>query len=99
MALLSVSGLVSGYKDLTVLHAIDFAIEPGQVVAIVGSNGAGKTTLLRTISGLLRPLCCDPRAPPRPTSTIGTDHALVSCAIDSLPGRAARRTLDERGRE
>ena len=55
MALLSVAGLVSGYKDLTVLHAIDFAIEPGQFVAIVGSNGAGKTTLLRTISGLLRP--------------------------------------------
>lgn len=55
MALLEVKGLISGYRDLTVLHGLSFQVEQGQFVAIVGSNGAGKTTLLRTISGLLKP--------------------------------------------
>ena len=55
MALLEVQDLVSGYKDVPILHGNTFRVEEGQVVTIVGSNGAGKTTLLRTISGLLRP--------------------------------------------
>lgn len=55
MALLEVKELVSGYRDLDVLHGLNFQLEAGQFVSIVGSNGAGKTTLLRTISGLLKP--------------------------------------------
>jgi len=38
-----------------VLHGVDLAIEPGEVVALLGSNGAGKTTLLRIALGLLHP--------------------------------------------
>jgi branched-chain amino acid transport system ATP-binding protein len=52
--LLSVSGLVAGYGDVTVLWGIDIAVQPGEITCIVGSNGAGKTTLLRTISGVVR---------------------------------------------
>jgi branched-chain amino acid transport system ATP-binding protein len=51
--LLDVSGVVSGYGKIVVLHGIDFVVRPGELVALLGPNGAGKTTLLRTISGLL----------------------------------------------
>ncbi|HKI58596.1 MAG TPA: ABC transporter ATP-binding protein [Trueperaceae bacterium] len=53
MALLEVSGLISGYGDAVVLKGIDLKVEEGEIVAVVGSNGAGKTTLLRTLSGAI----------------------------------------------
>jgi branched-chain amino acid transport system ATP-binding protein len=52
-ALLAVSSLEAGYGKIRVLHGVDLAIEPGEVVALLGPNGAGKTTLLRALSGLL----------------------------------------------
>jgi branched-chain amino acid transport system ATP-binding protein len=51
--LLDVRGLRAGYGKIGVLHGVDMAIAPGEVVALLGPNGAGKTTLLRAISGLL----------------------------------------------
>lgn len=49
---LEVKGLSAGYGPLTVLHDLDFHVEAGERVAIVGLNGHGKTTLFRAISGL-----------------------------------------------
>ncbi len=40
---------------LTILHDIDFALQPGQSTAIVGASGSGKSTLLAIIAGLDRP--------------------------------------------
>lgn len=53
--LLEVEGLRVAYGAIEAVKGIDFSVEAGQVVALIGSNGAGKTTTLRTISGLLRP--------------------------------------------
>jgi len=46
-----------GYSDgpRHILHDVDLAIRPGEIVTIVGPNGAGKTTLLRALIGALRP--------------------------------------------
>ncbi len=52
-ALLSLSGITSGYGDIQVLHGLDLEVRPGEVVALMGSNGAGKSTTLKTIVGLL----------------------------------------------
>ncbi|MDB5604930.1 MAG: Amino acid/amide transporter ATP-binding protein 2 family [Bradyrhizobium sp.] len=52
--LLSVKNLMSGYGDIQILWGIDFHIDEGEAVCLVGANGAGKSTLLRTLSGLLR---------------------------------------------
>jgi branched-chain amino acid transport system ATP-binding protein len=52
---LEVSGLSAQYGDFKVLHDISFAVEPGEIVSIVGSNGAGKTTTLRSVVGIIHP--------------------------------------------
>jgi len=43
------------YGAIQALDNVSVTVQPGEIVAIIGSNGAGKSTLLRTISGLLRP--------------------------------------------
>jgi branched-chain amino acid transport system ATP-binding protein len=53
MALLETHDLTARYGDFKALFGIDFAIEAGETVAIIGSNGAGKSTFLRAVCGLL----------------------------------------------
>lgn len=53
--MLKVEDLHVAYGHIEVLKGISFSVEPGEIVALIGSNGAGKTTTLSTISGLLRP--------------------------------------------
>ncbi|MEI7578136.1 MAG: ABC transporter ATP-binding protein [Armatimonadota bacterium] len=43
------------YGAINALNDVSITVQPGEIVAIIGSNGAGKSTLLRTISGLIRP--------------------------------------------
>jgi len=52
MALLSVKGLTKSYGVLRVLKGIDFTLNAGEIVALMGSSGAGKSTFLH-IAGLL----------------------------------------------
>src|SRR5579863_9178007 len=54
MAILEIDNLHSYYGRIRALNGISLAIEPGEVVALIGANGAGKTTALKTISGLIR---------------------------------------------
>src|SRR5437870_1672465 len=43
------------YGDFTAVRNLSFAVQPGEIVGLVGANGAGKTTTLRAITGILRP--------------------------------------------
>jgi phosphonate transport system ATP-binding protein len=49
MALIELRGESAGYAGKTVLSDLDFSVEPGERIALVGESGAGKTTLLRMI--------------------------------------------------
>jgi branched-chain amino acid transport system ATP-binding protein len=53
VSLLEVTGLTAGYGPVRVLHGIDFTVDEGEVVVILGANGAGKTTTLRALSGMV----------------------------------------------
>ncbi len=53
MAMLEVKDLNAWYGASHVLHGVSFAVDPGEIVALVGRNGAGKTTTIRTIMGLM----------------------------------------------
>jgi len=55
-ACVEASALSVGYQRETVVADIGFTLEPGQVLALVGSNGSGKTTLLKTVAGLIPPI-------------------------------------------
>ncbi|CDZ26862.1 Amino acid/amide ABC transporter ATP-binding protein 2, HAAT family [Neorhizobium galegae bv. officinalis] len=53
MAMLEIEGLNGWYGASHVLHGVSFAVEPGEIVALVGRNGAGKTSIIRSIMGLM----------------------------------------------
>ncbi len=84
----------AGRRDrLVALDAINLAIEPGEIVALIGPNGSGKSTLLRVLAGLLAPergvalLDGDPVT--RPDPRIG----LVFQEPRLLPWRSAARNV------
>ncbi len=55
MAVLEVKNIRKSFDGEEVLKGIDFSMEKGEVLAIIGSSGSGKTTLLRCLNFLLEP--------------------------------------------
>ena len=53
--LLEARGITASYGDAQALFGMDFTVEAGEVVALIGANGAGKSTFLKTLTGLLPP--------------------------------------------
>jgi branched-chain amino acid transport system ATP-binding protein len=53
---LEVKNLHVSYSDgANIINDLNFYINKGEIVSLIGSNGAGKTTILKTITGLLKP--------------------------------------------
>jgi len=50
---LEVKNLQVSYGKIRALHGIDFSIDKGEIVCIIGANGAGKSTTLKAISRLI----------------------------------------------
>jgi len=55
MTMLEVKQLNVYYGNIQAIKGIDFHVNEGEIVSLIGANGAGKTTTLQTISGLLEP--------------------------------------------
>ena len=53
-ALIAARGLHAYYGASHILHGVDFAVQRGETVGLMGRNGMGKTTLLRTLLGIVR---------------------------------------------
>jgi len=56
MALLELQGITAGYDKNIILKDLDFQVEKGELVSLLGSSGCGKTTTLRLIAGFSNPM-------------------------------------------
>ncbi len=56
MALITVSDLSLGYDRSTIVENLNFTVNAGDYLYVVGENGSGKTTLMKTLLGLCEPL-------------------------------------------
>jgi ABC-type Mn2+/Zn2+ transport system ATPase subunit len=104
-AAIQVRNLDVGYKNEIIVAGLNFQVERGQSLALVGVNGSGKSTLLKTLVGLLPPLRGDvsvlgaaPGRTPRQIAYLSQFHAsgfiLPLCVIDVVRmGRFAEHGL------
>lgn len=53
--MIHIENIVKRFGSLEVLHGIEFSVERGEIVSIVGASGAGKSTLLQIIGTLMTP--------------------------------------------
>ena len=49
--MLNVQGLRTGYGRIPILNGVNFAVNQGEFIGILGHNGMGKTTLLKALMG------------------------------------------------
>jgi len=54
MSLVETHGLLAFYGDAQALFGIDFRLDEGELVAVIGANGAGKSTFLKSLTGLVK---------------------------------------------
>ena len=92
---LEVKDLSSGYRQVPVIKDINFNIDFGQVVGLVGLNGAGKSTLLKTILGLLSPLSGEITINQRSIIESHRDYAQQIAYIPEVPILYDELTLRE----
>ena len=56
MALLELQNITAGYDKNVILKDLDFQVDKGELVSLLGSSGCGKTTTLRLIAGFSTPM-------------------------------------------
>lgn len=92
MALLEVSDLKVSYGLIKAIKGVDFYVNEGEIVSLIGANGAGKTTIMHALSGLI----------PKETGRVlfdGTDitstpaHKLIPLGMAQVP--EGRRIFQE----
>ena len=52
MTMLSMQGISKSFFGVEVLHAVNFAVDKGEIMGLCGENGAGKSTLMKILSGI-----------------------------------------------
>ncbi len=83
--LLVARGVEAGYDNVPVLFGIDFDIDDGEMVAVLGTNGAGKSTLAKALCGLLVTTSGEVLFDGRPITTLDP-NLIVKMGIVMVPG-------------
>lgn len=55
MPFLKIEGLTKSFGGLMAVHYLNFQVERGEILGLIGPNGSGKTTVLNLITGFLKP--------------------------------------------
>lgn len=86
---IAVTGLCKTFRKLRAVKDVSFAVDKGEMVALIGASGSGKSTLIRLVSGLE---VADKRAGPcrvRVFGTIVQENGLVTGKVRQIRARVA----------
>lgn len=94
------------YKEFPALHNVDFTVEQGETIGILGHNGSGKSTLLKCIAGILTPTRGEVRVRGRLTSLLelgagfhpdltGRENVFINAAFLGMPRKEIAARFDE----
>jgi branched-chain amino acid transport system ATP-binding protein len=86
--LLAVDDLQAWYGESHILHGVNFAVHPGEVVTLLGRNGAGKSTTLKSIMGIVGN---------RTGSVRFESRELIRCSSDQIARAGIAFCPEERG--
>lgn len=78
------------------LSGVSLVIEPGEIVALIGSNGAGKSTLLGAISGLVRVESGHVRLGEREITNLAADRIVAAGVVQVPQGRRLFNSMNVR---
>src|ERR1700739_1827132 len=70
--MLEFAGVDTHYGDLHVLKSVDYRIERGEIVCLLGGNASGKSTTMKAIMGTVAPTRGEVRYESRSLSGVGT---------------------------
>ena len=80
--LLEAKNLVAGYGKKTILRDVNFTLDAGEILAVVGPNGVGKSKLLRTVAGFLPAMGGEIRLEDTPAASIPREeHAKMLSVV------------------
>jgi len=88
LPMLSTRGVDFSYGQLQVLFDVDFTVDDGEMVALLGTNGAGKSTLLKVVSGIGLPQSGTVRFRGRDITYLDAERRL-RLGITQVPGGRA----------
>lgn len=88
LPMLSCRGIDFSYGTVPVLFDVDFTVDDGEMVALLGTNGAGKSTLLRVVSGLGLPQSGTVRFRGQDITYVDAERR-VAMGIAQIPGGKA----------
>ena len=88
LPMLACRGIDFSYGTVPVLFDVDFTVDDGEIVALLGTNGAGKSTLLRVVSGLGLPQSGTVRFRGQDITYVDAERR-VAMGITQIPGGKA----------
>ncbi len=94
LPMLACKGIDFSYGQLQVLFDVDFTVDEGEMVALLGTNGAGKSTLLKVVSGIGLPSAGSVRYTGQDITYLDAERR-VPLGITQVPGgRAVFGSMD-----